>query len=141
MAKTNCVATRESRQGRASRPFLCLLAFLALFVAAPASAQTMSVKDYLALPTHQQSVYSGNFIAKMTADIGRTNPKLMHEIRDWFANTNQGTRRLTLELLVLQDLAKEGKIDLSKIPIEGVIVKVIEEKFPPPKHAKTARRK
>jgi hypothetical protein len=138
MPKTNCVATRQSEQVRASRQIFFLLVFSTLILALPASAQTMSVKDYEALPIHEQSVYSGNFIEKMTADIGQSNPKLMRDIRDWFAKTPPGQRfpegvhKFNMELWALDDLAKEGKIDLSKIQIEGVIVKIVKEKFPPP---------
>ena len=98
----------------------------------------MSVKDFEALPIHEQSVYSGDFIDKMTADLGRTNPKLMQDIRDWFAHTPPGQRttegihKLAVELYALELLEKDGKIDLSKISIEGVIVKIVKEKFPPP---------
>lgn len=96
----------------------------------------MSVRDYEALPIHQQSVYSGDFIEKMTADIGRTNPRLMQDIRDWFSDTPPGKRfpegieKLSLELGALHILARKGKADISKIQIEGVIVRVIKDKFP-----------
>lgn len=151
MAKTNCVATRRSEQVRASRPVLSLIAFLALFIAIPTSAQpsarSMSVKDYLALSADQQSTYSGDFIAKFTAEVGQTNPKLMQQIRDWFVKVPpgkhfpEGMTNFNLELWVLQDLSKEGKIDLSKIPVNGVIIKVIKDKFAPPKRAATPDRK
>ena len=38
-----------------------------------------------------------------------------------------------VELIALDAVAKDGKIDLSKIQIEGVIVKVLKDKFPPQK--------
>jgi|SRR5579883_568328 len=133
MAKTNCVATRLHGQVRASRLLRSALrsAILLLVLFSPAFAHAMSVKDYMALPIHDQSVYSGNFIEKMTADIGRTNPKLMQDIRDWFAKTDEGAHNLSIELLALESLAKKGKADLSKIQIEGVIVKIVKDKFPP----------
>ena len=117
MAKTNCVATRLCGQVRASRllrnAFGSAILLLVLFF--PAYARAMSAKDYEALSDREQSVYSGNFVAKMTADIGQTNPKLMLDIRDWFAKTPPGKRvpegveKFNLESWVLNDLAKKGK--------------------------------
>jgi hypothetical protein len=52
----------------------------------------MSVKDYEALPIDRQSIYSGDFIEKMTSDIGHTNPQLMRDIRNWFAKTPPAKR-------------------------------------------------
>ena len=37
-----------------------------------------------------------------------------------------------VELTALDVWAKDGKVDLSKIQVEGVIVKVVKDKFPPP---------
>jgi hypothetical protein len=33
---------------------------------------------------------------------------------------------------MLEILAHDGKVDLTKIQVEGVIVKVVKDKFPPP---------
>jgi hypothetical protein len=54
----------------------------------------------------------------------------MQDIRDWFAK-GEGPQKLFTEIGALDLLAEKGKVDLSKIQIEGVIVKVIKDKFPP----------
>ena len=113
------------------------LVIATLLFAPPAYAT--SITEYNAMPAKKRSALVVDFIEKMTADIGRNNPQLMQVIRDWFSRTPEGKRfpeglmNLAAELMALEDLAKEGKVDLSRIQIEGVIVKVVKDKFPPPK--------
>jgi soluble cytochrome b562 len=110
--------------------------FLAFFVLM--TAQAMSLKDFNTKPTHDQSVYVVDFIEKMTADLGAKNPQLGQDIRDWFSRKqegkpfSEGLERLYVELGALEILAHDGKVDLTKIQVEGVIVKVVKDKFPPP---------
>lgn len=109
--------------------------FLAFFVLM--TAQAMSLKDFNAKPAHDRSVYVVDFIEKMTADIGAKNPQLKQDIRDWFSTKqdgkpfSEGLERLYTELGALEILAHDGKVDLTKIQVEGVIVKVVKDKFPP----------
>jgi hypothetical protein len=111
-----------------------------------ASAQAISVKDFEAKPASEQGPIVTDFIEKMTADIGKTNPKLMQDIRDWFSHkregwpTSEGLEKLSAELIALDDVAKEGKIDLTRIQIEGVIVKVVKDKFMPKPDGKAAQK-
>jgi hypothetical protein len=110
--------------------------FLAFFVLM--TAQAMSLKDFNTKPTHDQSVYVVDFIEKMTADLGAKNPQLAQDIRDWFSRKQEGKpfsaglERLYVELGALESLAHDRKVDLTKIQVEGVIVKVVKDKFPPP---------
>ena len=107
-----------------------LVAFLALI-----PLQAMSLKDFNIKPTHDQSVYVVDFIEKMTADLGAKNPQLAQDIRDWFSRKQDGKpysaglERLYVELGALESLAHDGKVDLTKIQVEGVIVKVVKDKF------------
>ena len=109
--------------------------FLAFFVLM--TAQAMSLKDFNTKPTHDRSVYVVDFIEKMTADLGAKNPQLGQDIRDWFSRKqegkpfSEGLERLYTELGALEILAHDGKVDLAKIQVEGVIVKVVKDKFPP----------
>ena len=101
------------------------------------TAQAMSLKDFNAKPAHDQSVYVVDFIEKMTADIGAKNPQLKQDIRDWFSRKqdgkpySEGLEQLYTELGALEILAHDGKVDLTKIQVEGVVVKVVKDKFPP----------
>jgi hypothetical protein len=110
-----------------------LLAFLALI-----PIQAMSLKDFNAKPTHDQSVYVVDFIEKMTADLGAKNPQLAQDIRGWFSRKqegkpfSEGLERLYVELAAVEIQAKDGKADLSKVQLESIIVWVVKQKFPPP---------
>jgi len=44
--------------------------------------------------------------------------------------------RLTVELGALEQQAKAGKVDLSKVQVEGVIVYVVKQKFQPAQASK-----
>src|SRR5258708_8992763 len=62
--------------------------FLAFFVLM--TAQAMSLKDFNAKPTHDQSVYVLDFIEKMTGDLGAKNPQLAQDLPTWFSHTHDG---------------------------------------------------
>lgn len=113
-----------------------LIAILAYaLVSWPALAIT--IKDFDAKPTSEQSAFVAGFIEKMTSDLGSKNPQMAQSIRDWFARktdarpASEGLERLVVELAALESLARAGKVELSSIQVEGVIVKVVKDKFPP----------
>ena len=112
--------------------FLIALAFALI------PLQAMSLKDFNAQEPRDQAVYVVNFIEKMTNDLGAKNPQLAQDIRDWFAKkpagkpVSAGMERLYVELGAIELQAKDGKADLSKIQLEGVIVYLVKQKFSPP---------
>ena len=118
---------------------MTLAAILATAMLAALPAHALSVKDFEAKPATEQSAIVVAFVDKMTADLGRDNPQLAQGIHDYFFITPEGKRfsdglfNLYVELYALDAWAKDGKVDLSKIQIEGVIVKVMNDKFPPQK--------
>ena len=101
------------------------------------AAQAMSVKDFNAKPHREQSSYIVGFIEKMTADLGTNNPQLAKDIRAWFflekkgQPVSEGVDSFAFELYTVNLLAKQGKADLSTIQVEGVVFKVVKDKFPP----------
>ena len=102
-------------------------------------ARAMSLTDFEAKPAHDQSVYVVNFIEQSTAGLYAKNPKMAQTIRDWFSKVqdgkpfSEGIEKLGVEMTALDLLSREGKADLAKIQVEGVIVKVIKDRFPPQK--------
>jgi hypothetical protein len=113
------------------------LAFIVLAISA-CSAQATTLKDFSAKTDKEQSACVSDFIDKMTTDMRAKNPKLATDIRNWFAvkpegrPTSEGMERLYVELTALELQARDGKVDLSKIQLESVIVWVVKQKFPPP---------
>lgn len=113
-------------------------AILATAILAAVHAHAIPVKDFEAKPTAEQSSIITAFVDRMTGDIGRSNPQLAQGIHDYFFTKQagqpfaEGIEKVAVELAALDSAAKDGKADLSKIQIEGVIVKVVKDKFPPP---------
>jgi hypothetical protein len=118
---------------------MTIAAILATAILAAVPAHALSVKDFEAKPTKEQSAIIVAFVDKMTGDLDRDNPQLAQNIHDYFFTKQagkpfaEGLENLSLELALLDTVAKHGKIDLSKIQIEGVILKVVKDKFPPQK--------
>jgi hypothetical protein len=100
-------------------------------------ARAMSLTEFEAKPTHDRATYVVDFVEKSTAGLYEKNPQMAQAIRNWFSKVqdgkpfSEGIEKLGVELTALDLLGKEGKADLSKIQVEGVIVKVIKDKFPP----------
>jgi len=117
---------------RASLPLL-----LALSMLAPVAASAKSVKDFEAMSTQDQSEYVVSYLEKMTYDIGKVNPALAQQMKDYFVVKqpgkpfSEGFEKLGIELAVVDDMAKKGKADPSDIQVESVIVWVVKQKFPP----------
>lgn len=113
---------------------LALMAILAASVLSiPARAMTM--KEFEAMPEERQSDYIVTFLEKMTYDLGQKNPELARQIKDFYVRrqpgkpVSEGIEAIDLELWAIDDAAKQGKADLSKIQVEGVIVHVTKQHF------------
>jgi len=115
-----------------------LLATIAAVLLFSPPLAAKSVKEFNAMAPDEQSEYLVSFLEKMTYDIGKKNPKLAKDIKDYFVRPQNGRQfsegmvKLHAELIALETLAKEGKADLSKIKIESIVVWVVKQKFPPP---------
>jgi hypothetical protein len=115
-----------------------VVVILAVSLLASMPATAKSVKDFEAMPSADQSAYMIAFVDKMTGDLGRDNPKLAQDIRDYFARrqpgktASEGIEKLFVELAVVERRAKDGKADLAKIQVESIILYVVKQKFPPP---------
>lgn len=98
-------------------------------------ARAMSLTEFEAKPAHDRATYVVDFVEKSTAGLYEKNPQMAQAIRDWFSKVqdgkpfSEGIEKLGVELTALDLLGREGKADLSKIQIEGVIVKVIKDRF------------
>lgn len=110
--------------------FLIALVFVSVLPA-------MSLKDFNAKPDKDQAVYALNVIDRVTDALEKKDsPRIAQEVRDWFTKhvdgkpIPAGMERLYVELGAIELKAKDGKADLSKIQIEGVIVYVIKQQFP-----------
>jgi hypothetical protein len=113
-------------------------AILAAVFSVPLPAFAKSVQDFEAMPPAGQSEYIVGFLEKMTYDIGRQNPQLAQQIKDYFVRKqpgkpfSEGMEKVSVELAALDGQARAGKANLSKIQLESIVVWVVKQKFPPP---------
>jgi len=111
---------------------------LTLILGSPGSTAAKSVKDFESMATSDQSAFVIGFLDKMTNDLGNSDPVLAQNIRNYFSHkqpgkvASDGLERFFAELIVVENRAKEGKADLSKIQVESIVVYVVKQKFPPP---------
>jgi hypothetical protein len=112
-----------------------------LILITSATATAKSVQEFEAMSDAAQSEYTVRFLEKMTFDLGQKNPKLAQDIKDYFvrkragSDSSEGFVNLEAALGAVENLAKQGKADLSKIQVESVIVYVVKQKFPPQSQA------
>jgi hypothetical protein len=105
-------------------------------------ACALPVSEFEKKSAEEQGAWLANYIDKMTGDIGAKNPELAKSIRSWFAvkpvgkPLSEGMERLNVELGALELQARAGKVDLSTIQVEGVVVYVVKQKFQPAQQAK-----
>lgn len=118
--------------------FVAVAAILSAIFLTAASASAKSVQDFEAMAPADQSSYMIAFLEKMTFDMSQKNPRLAQDIKDYFVRKqtgkpfSEGLEKVTVELVAVDNLAKQGKTDLSKIQIESIVVYVVKQKFPPP---------
>src|SRR5437870_11765263 len=91
---------------------MTLAAILATAMLAALPAHALSVRDFDAKPSAEQSAIVIAFVDKLTADIGRDNPQLAKGIHDYFFLTPQGERyseglwNLYVEIAALETVEK-----------------------------------
>jgi len=104
-------------------------------------ARATTLAAFEAQTAAQQGALVSNFVDTMTTDLGAKNPQLAQAIRDYFAKkqagkpVSEGVERLAVEMMTVDELAKEGKADPSKIQVEAMIVHIVKEKFSQPQTA------
>ena len=82
----------------------------------------MSVQDWEAQAPAAQAATISDFIEKMIADVGTSNRGNAQQIRIYFTEENgrpmsEGIERLYVELAKLENRAKVGRADLSKVQL------------------------
>ena len=115
--------------------FRSSIALFTAIVLTPIAAGATTVKAYEAIPPSGRSKFVVSFLEKMTYDIGQKDPELARRIKEYFVRTppgksySEGLEDISVELAYLDSMAKQGKVDLSRVQIEGVIVTVMSRRF------------
>lgn len=115
-------------------PTLKTLVGLSLFVAC-LHARATTLQEFRAKSDKDQASLVSDYILKMRTDIATKDPELARAIWAYFSDKPDGKpiplgfEDLLREELKVDALAKQGKADLSKIQIEGMIVYVVKQHF------------
>lgn len=95
----------------------------------------MSLQEFHAKSDREQGVFVSDFILKMRNDVATKDPALAQAIWTYFLHKqdgkpiSDGAEALLTEELKVDALVEQGKADPTKIPIEGLIVYVVKQKF------------
>jgi hypothetical protein len=99
---------------------------------APFSAYALSVNQYESETKEQRADFVAGEIDKIVADVAKTNPALSKAIHDYFYVIPEGQPEspgliaFGAEFATVQNLAAEGKLDLDKVQIEGILLEIIK---------------
>jgi hypothetical protein len=111
------------------------LSILVLLVVALPAHGAISLKDWQQKSGEDQTYYLGACVVSLTADVAKTDPALALKIKNYYSEKvpghkyPEGTTVLFTRIIQLEQQAKEGKADLSKIEVEDIVYSVTAEKF------------
>jgi hypothetical protein len=109
----------------------------------PFQANAMSVRQYESETTKQRGADAAKTMDKIIDDVAKINPALSQAIHDYFYVVQPGQAEspgvIAFEggLSAVDNLAAQGKLDLDKVQIEGIIADLIKTNIMP-KFAKNA---
>jgi hypothetical protein len=119
-------------------PYLTLMQSaiaIALFVVAlvsPSAARALSVREYENASKTEQTNKVVSAIDKIIADVAKVNPDLSKAIHDHFQVTPAGqalapgVMAFGAELLAVERMADNGKLDRNKGQIEGILLAIVK---------------
>lgn len=108
------------------------IAFTAALTLLPFQASAMSVRQYESATKQQQADFVANQIDKIVLDAAKVNPVLSKAIHDYFylipkgQPESPGLIAFGGALAAVEDSAAQGKLDLDKVQIEGILLGIIK---------------
>jgi hypothetical protein len=100
-------------------------------------ASALSVREYKSLTKQQRAESVANAIEKIIADVGKVKPDVAKAIHEYFYEkpadqpAPPGLIAFGGDLLAVEDSADQGKLDLDKVQIEGILLGVIKRDVMP----------
>jgi hypothetical protein len=101
-------------------------------LATPFRANAMSVRQYESETTKQRGADAAKAIDKIIDDVAKVDPALSRAIHDYFyaipsgKPESPGLTAFEGGLLAVDNLAAQGKLDLDKVQIEGILLDLIK---------------
>jgi hypothetical protein len=121
--------------GRCSPLIVAFLTATALIV--PTGASAISVRDYDRLTDHQQSDILNKTLDDIITEVKTVDSALARRIHDHFyvrpkgEGFARGLVHFEGALWAVEDLGKEGKLDLNKVQIKGILLDIIKRDLLP----------
>jgi hypothetical protein len=117
----------------------CLIAAFLIAIASliPREASAISVRDYDRLTDDEQSGVLVKLIDEIITEVATVDSALAHRIHDYFYVRPKGERfarglvHFHGALWAVEDLGKEGKLDLTKVQIKGILLDIIKRDLMP----------
>jgi hypothetical protein len=109
----------------------------------PVQASAMSVRQYDSEPKEQRVIDARKAIFKIIDDVAKVNPALSQAIHDYFVvippgqPASPGVLAFEGGVGAAENLADQGKLDLDKVQIEGILLDAVKTDVMP-KFAKNA---
>ena len=108
--------------------------FLAIAIlATPFQVNAMSVRQYESETTKQRGADAAKAVDKIIDDVSKVNPALSQAIHDYFylilpgQPESPGLTAFEGDLLAVDNVASQGKADMDKVQIEGILLGIIKE--------------
>jgi hypothetical protein len=107
-------------------------AILAAILMGPSTAWALSIREYENLSRTERADKAADAIDKIVADVARVNPELSRAIHDYFyiipkgQPESPGLIAFEGDLLAIERAADQGKADLDKMQIEGILLGVVK---------------
>ena len=126
-----------------NRTFLTTAVLAVIMLGTPYQARAMSVRQYESEPIKQRTPEAVHAISKIVDDVAKVNPALSQAINDYFTVIPLGQPAapglISFEggLSAVDNLAAQGKLDLDKVQIEGILLDIVKSDVMP-KFAKSA---
>jgi hypothetical protein len=133
--QTICPPTRQARRSghlAASPGKIATALVIAGFLLTPMPASALSVRAYENATKSERADKVAAAIDKIIADVARVNPDLSKAIHDYFYVTPAGQSQAPgviafgAELLAVEKMADNGKLDRDKVQIEGILLDIVK---------------
>ena len=125
-----------------NRQRVTVLLLAAVMLVIPFQAFALSVREYKSETKQQRADFVAAQIDKIVAEVAKTNPALSKTIHDYFYIIPEGQPEspgliaFAGALAAVEDSAAQGKLDLDKVQIEGILLGIIKRDVMPKPAAK-----
>ena len=126
-----------------NRAYVAISFLAAGMLVAPFQAFALSVRAYESESKQQRADFVANEIDKIVTEVTKANPALAKAVHDYFYVVPKGQPEspgliaFAGALAAVEDSAGQGKLDLDKVQVEGILLGIIKRDVMPKQAPKT----